>query len=84
MMTTVALSPDHLLGSGDRNGNIQVWQLIRFPSQTVRISTPILKTLATQPVQQILISPGEEFVLISTIMFNSVYSLQNGTCTGKF
>ncbi len=81
-VTAIAISLHDLLASGDVNGNVQVWQLRRTPTQSLRIGSLRLTTLAGKAIQQLLISPGGDFVLISTTTSSCVFSIRTGTCIG--
>ena len=81
-VTAIAVSPNDLLASGDVNGNVQIWQLKNTPRGSLRAETLILATSTNKAIQQLLISPSEDLVLVSTAKSSSVFSVQTGTCIG--
>ncbi|MCJ1351615.1 MAG: hypothetical protein MMC33_001599 [Icmadophila ericetorum] len=82
-VTAIAVGPDDILASGDVNGNVQVWKLARTPARSLRTGSLILATSTHKAIQQLLISPSGEFILVSTATVSSVFSSQTGTCIGK-
>ena len=78
-VTAIAISNHDILASGDVNGNVQVWQLTRNPMRSLRTSSLIFTNSAKKAIQQLLISPTADLILISTVVSNSVFSIQNGT-----
>ena len=83
-VTAIAISPHNILASGDVDGNVQLWQLMKTPTRSLRTISLLLKTSAKRCIRQILISPGGDSVLLSTRISNSVFSLRTGMCTGSF
>lgn len=79
-VTAITVSLHDILASGDVNGNVQIWQLRRSSTLSLRIGSLLLKTSAGKAVQQLLISPTGDFVLVSTATSSSIFSLQTGTC----
>ena len=82
-VTAIAISPQDILASGDVNGNVQVWQLLRTSTRSLKTNSLMLKTSAGKAIQQLVLSPAGDSVLISTKMSNFVLSLRTGKCTGN-
>jgi WD40 repeat protein len=79
-VTAIAVSLHDILASGDVNGNVQVWQLKRSPTLGLKTDSLLLMTSAGKAVQQLLISPAGDFVLVSIATSYSILSIQTGTC----
>jgi hypothetical protein len=82
-VTAVAISPHDILASGDVNGNVQVWQLEKTMTRTLKTSSLMLNTSAGKAIKQLLISPTGDFILMSTTVSDFVFSTRDGTCIGK-
>ena len=81
-VTTIASSTHDILASGDVNGNVQVWQMTRNPARSLRTSSLLLMTSAGKAIQQILISPTGDLILISTAVSNSIFAIRSGAFIG--
>ena len=82
-VTAIAISTHDVLASGDVNGNVQVWQLMRNPMRSLRTSSLLLTTSVGKAIQQLVISPAENSILISTAVSDSIFSILNGALIGK-
>jgi WD40 repeat protein len=82
-VTAIAASSLDILASGDVNGNVQVWQLGKTPTRTLKTSSLMLNTSTGKAIKQLLINPTGDFILISTAVSDSVFSTRDGTCIGK-
>ena len=82
-VTAITISTHDILASGDVYGNVQVWQLTKNPMRSLRTSSLLLTTSAGKAIQQLLISPAGDFILISTAVSNCVFSIRNGTLMGN-
>lgn len=82
-VTAIAVSSHDILASGDVNGNVQVWQLGKTATRTLKTSSLMLNTSAGKAIKQLLISPTGDFILISTTVSDFVFSTRDGTCIGK-
>jgi WD40 repeat protein len=82
-VTAIAVSSHGILASGDVNGNVQVWQLGKAATMTLKTRFLMLNTSAGKAIKQLLISPTGDFILISTTVSDFVFSTRDGTCIGK-
>ena len=82
-VTATGVSSRDILTSGDVNGNVQVLQLGKPATMTLKTSLLMLNPSAGKAIKQLLISPPGGFILISTTAFDFVLSARDGTCIGK-
>lgn len=81
-ISELAVGKNHIIASSDINGVVQVWNLGSGQLSTPENRSIVMQTYSTAKITQLCLSGSGEYLLVSTVQADHLYSTKDGSCIG--